>query len=180
MTEHRQHTIHVHMDQTCPRSNSHRILRPIQSDLCMISPNVHHCTDFIHTINVCWFCHTHSIRFPFHSDDPCSAVNIHSSVKSLYLCLCDGVHVLSIETMSKCTHPYAMNSVFTIQFIPHIIHRRHTDVASTAHLRRFHHVSTILKSERRRLREESQYRFVDVPDRYVCRLCIMPGMKWYT
>ena len=86
MTEHRQHTLHVQMDQTCPRSNSHRNLRPIQSDRCTVFPIAHHCTTSINTINVCSATHTQS---DFLSTPMIRAVLLISTVQqNLSISLC--------------------------------------------------------------------------------------------
>ena len=120
MTELRQHTIHVHMDQTCPRFNSHRILHPIQPDRYRVCPIVHHCRICIYTINVCWFCHTHNqSSTPFRWYVQCCQRPLFSN--SLYPFLCDGVHVLSIFAFFSSPR----KELYVYQ--PFTIHRQDTD-----------------------------------------------------
>ena len=90
MTEHRQHNIHiqieqmtisnVRIDQICIRSKSHCIDSNPNS-----SWYAHLCVLFVHAVMISCLRHSHSIRFCFLSHHTCSAANTHSSVQSIYL-----------------------------------------------------------------------------------------------
>ena len=87
-----------HMGQTCLRSNSHRTLRPIQTERSMVCPIVHRCTTSIYIINVCWCCHTHT-QSGFHFTPRIPALPPISTVQqNVPLSVCDSSHVPSIVT----------------------------------------------------------------------------------